>query len=177
MITRIALICLFVLTSIANAQVEPKMGQIWHKNPEGPFLTIEGEAGTWNTGVVPWDYYGMSLVWDGTQYCLYFTGMDEDGVRAIGMYTSNDPYGGWVEYEGNPILTAADVAWTSLEVCSPNVLLDGDTLKMWFVGLNDDGSRSLGYATSVDGINWTALPTSVLNPGPENAWDSAVVGW
>lgn len=169
-------ICLVVLMSIGFTQTEPEMGQIWHKNPENPTFTLPGAPGTWHTGELPGDYFNSSLVWDGSQYRLYVTGINNGGVRSIGFYTSDNPYGGWVEYESNPVFTAEDVGWVAQETCSPYVIWDGSIFKMWHSAMAADGLRSIGYATSDDGISWTSHPEPVLSPIPGHVWENEHIG-
>ena len=67
--------------------------------------------------------------------------------------------------------TAGD--WDGKEVAFPMVIHDGDMYKMWHVGVDMDDVRRVGYATSLDGLNWTKHGTDpVLDVGGEGAWDA-----
>jgi predicted GH43/DUF377 family glycosyl hydrolase len=170
--------CILVLM-IATAtfgQGEPGMGQIWAKNPENPTFTIGGEQGSWHTGEVPGDYFNTCLVWDGTQYRLYFTGINEAGVRAIGYCTSDNPYEGWVEYENNPVFTAEDMDWGTIQVCSPYVIWDGSLFRMWFIGEDLTGHGQVGFASSVDGNTWTSHAAPVLSTNSAHTWENLHIG-
>lgn len=45
-------------------------------------------------------------------------------------------------------------AWDDNDVHSPNILKDGNIYKMWYTGGAGAGDYRIGYATSMDGINW-----------------------
>jgi predicted GH43/DUF377 family glycosyl hydrolase len=89
----------------------------------------------------------------------------------------------WTKYPGNPVLAAGDSAsWYNGFISSPCVLLENGIYKMWFTapdlvlnGQATDGKGNIGYATSLDGINWNVNATPVLIAGEQNNWDSASI--
>jgi predicted GH43/DUF377 family glycosyl hydrolase len=90
--------------------------------------------------------------------------------------------------DSNPVLNHGPAdAWDEGFVGMPSILFDGNTYHMWY----SNGSykiygnvRSIGYATSADGINWIKYDDStttdppfaesdpVLIPGTPGKWDS-----
>lgn len=60
-------------------------------------------------------------------------------------------------------------------VNDPSVVKVGDTLLMYYTRAGDGVRDVIALATSDDGVTWTDRGT-VLRPGPEDAWDSLLVG-
>ncbi|MDP2208373.1 MAG: hypothetical protein Q8K98_06330 [Bacteroidota bacterium] len=82
----------------------------------------------------------------------------------------------FIKYEGNPVLRLGPAgSWESKQVSHPRILFDGKLFRMWYAGSNDT-CRQIGYATSVDGINWTKHPANpVLKIGERSNFDGMVV--
>ena len=62
---------------------------------------------------------------------------------------------------GEPVLNWGDITggWDWGVVWHPTVIKDGDTLRMWYSGHNEsiwtpNNISSIGYAWSLDGIDW-----------------------
>ncbi|MBC8401813.1 MAG: T9SS type A sorting domain-containing protein [Candidatus Marinimicrobia bacterium] len=78
----------------------------------------------------------------------------------------------WQKYEGNPILEGTVGGWDE-GIYSMDILQMGDTLKMWYTG-HDGGASGLwlfckiGYAWSLDGIEWHKRSDPVFDIGTEN---------
>ena len=85
----------------------------------------------------------------------------------------------WTKYYQNPVLTKSDILldWDYFAAADPCVIKDVDTLKMWYTGsgaiLPDTTiAVRIGYAYSIDGINWIKYDDNpVLLPSP-GEWDS-----
>jgi predicted GH43/DUF377 family glycosyl hydrolase len=75
----------------------------------------------------------------------------------------------WTKHENNPVH-----GWGG----QPTVIMENDTFKMWFAfGMTDSLGLKVvvGYATSLNGIDWTDYPGNpVLDVGALGAWDSRV---
>ena len=70
----------------------------------------------------------------------------------------------WVKYENNPVLGG------DLGVCfDVSLIRENDVYKMWFSWRT---KRSIGYAESVDGVNWSD-PIVVLEP-TDSGWEMLV---
>jgi predicted GH43/DUF377 family glycosyl hydrolase len=135
-------------------------GTTWTKYVYNPVLTV-GSSGTWDSDSVndPW------VIWDGTQYQMWYTGWSGNGQRAqIGYATSPDGTH-WVKFGGNPVLP--DEQWVS----RPTVITGSGQLVMYYAGrTSDTGASTVLIATSRDGISWSkgsSRPTI-----PVGSWDS-----
>jgi len=56
--------------------------------------------------------------------------------------------------------------WNSRKTMSPTVLYDytTKTYQMWYVGVGDNNASGIGYATSSDGLRWSAQVDQVITP-------------
>lgn len=82
----------------------------------------------------------------------------------------------WEQYFGNPVLNlGAPGSWDEGTVWLQSVILVGDTLKMWYSGKSDshifNNNFSIGYAWSLDGINWTKYNDNPVMDGRPGMWD------
>jgi len=86
----------------------------------------------------------------------------------------------WTQYPGNPVLDlGATGNWDEGTVWLQSVILAGDTLKMWYSGKSDshifNNNFSIGYAWSLDGINWTKYNSNPVMSGRPGMWDEVGV--
>ena len=100
-------------------------------------------------------------------YSLYFTRAERDIVDRIDVATSKDGIA-W-ELQGVVVSPGAAGEWDSLVAGRPAVLFEEGVFKMWYDGRKDlplgspakgvplsaSSTRSVGYATSKDGLTWT----------------------
>ena len=84
---------------------------------------------------------------------------------------------GWVKHPGNPVFTTSPPGrWDSDWVTCFSVRKLGSTFWMYYSGRRDSAHPlQIGVATSLDGINWTRYPDSILAPGQRNAWDNKTI--
>jgi Glycosyl hydrolases family 32 N-terminal domain len=109
----------------------------------------------------------------GAEYRMYYTGHNESTQEtALGMASSPDGIS-WTKYAGNPVLTGA--AWGNF--WGGAFFYEGGLWHLWH-GVTDGSSSSLHYASSSDGIAWTAGPANpVLTQNPDKqAADFGLVG-
>ena len=141
----------------------------WEKYPGNPILDV-GPSGAWDDAEI----VNSNVLFVGTEYHMWYAGSDGSN-RRIGYATSPDGIV-WTKYPGNPVLDLGPSgSWDDVEVPSPSVIFDGIEYKMWYSGM-DGSSYRIGYATSLDGIEWTKYPGNpVLDLGPSGAWDSGGV--
>jgi len=104
------------------------------------------------------------VVLTGNDYQMWFAGYDGQQWRTGYAYFTYG--GGWVKYEGNPVLSEGDAGeWDSRYAAGPSVLRSGETYHMYYFGYN--GFRfQIGYAvdsTSVGGIE-DAFPDVPVPP-------------
>ncbi len=118
-----------------------------------------------------------SVVKTGETYYLYYTRAEKGIIDNVCVATSKD--GLQWKPRGAVIVSGKDDQWDSLLVGRPTVLYEDGLFKMWFDGRKDlplgaaspkvpktrHSRRSVGYATSKDGLVWTKHP---LNPVFEN---------
>lgn len=163
-------------------------GLTWNTHPGNPVMDISSANPN-----AP-DHFGTetaNVIYDAAapaseRYRMWYSGKQDDSTLA-GEYKvcyATSPNGiNWTKYANNPVLTAGSASdWNNLLITNVSVLLDNDTFKLWFAAPDGyynnqitDGKGNIGYATSVDGINWTKYPTPVLVAGVGNSPDSAVV--
>lgn len=82
----------------------------------------------------------------------------------------------WYKYPGNPVLYGMEGEWDS-GIFSPSVMVDGDTLRCWYVGANPDEDPmkggAIGYAWSTDGgLDWHRRGRPILYSDEEVNWMS-----
>lgn len=85
--------------------------------------------------------------------------------------------GNWIDFNGNPIFSRLNSPLNPNAVSQAKILYDNGVYKMWFNNVFNSAVGKIGYAQSVDGINWSLVhPTAVLSPGNPGSWDSYSVG-
>ncbi len=108
-----------------------------------------------------------SVVKVGSKFYMYFTRTERDVVDRIDVAVSDD--GKVWESHGAAITPGAAQAWDGLSAGRPSVIVEDGLFKMWYDGRKDfppgapvkgvpispTSHRSVGYATSTDGITWT----------------------
>ena len=76
-----------------------------------------------------------------------------------------DYYSKYTRYSTDSLIKPSSASWESNRVQYPNVIYDEGIYKMWYSGHNGV-YWSVGYATSLDGINWYKYPFN-----PILTWD------
>lgn len=84
------------------------------------------------------------VVGDDGFYYLFFTGL-KDAQRWIGVARSRDPLGPW-DVNPTPIITPTDTDFDDTNVLAPEVIVEQDKIRMWYLGENKDEHISVGYA-------------------------------
>jgi len=79
---------------------------------------------------------------------------------------------GWQKHPDNPVLGPGPAgSWDDAYVGCPSVIIDNDTLYMFYVG-GDGQNLRIGVATSANGISWEKYPHNpILDLGSEGTWD------
>lgn len=79
----------------------------------------------------------------------------------------------WDKSYANPILNlGTDGTWDKQGISNPSVIFKDHEYRMWYTGFDEEHMR-IGYATSIDGINWTKYSSNpVLDLGTQKSWDS-----
>jgi sucrose-6-phosphate hydrolase SacC (GH32 family) len=126
-------------------------------------LTTSSDGTTWSTpqsvlepdqslyprtgGTTDWIGYStpMAAVLNG-QVHLFFDVVQNSPWMQLKMHhaSSSDGITNWTQ-DSSPIFTNTDFGWTSAQIRSPTVLLDGTTLYLWFAG-DDNSTLGIGEA-------------------------------
>lgn len=144
-------------------------GIVWQKHINNPVLT-PGENGAWDDGVVA----GACVMFKDSTFHMWYDGWNKTGsIDAIGYATSTDGIN-WTKYVGNPVMMQGKTSeWDTLGVGYPNVIFDGVSYKMWYNGKDVDENYKIGYATSLNGVEWTKhINNPILEAGIGKAWDN-----
>lgn len=161
----------------------------WFSYAKNPVLT---------GGSMPFEASGVvyaGVVYDDTQYRMYYTGLQGCCGSAVGLATSPDGII-WTKYPGNPVLSPAASGWDSGNIgASTGVCYDGLTYYLLYQGVGSptahqtdteasiarltiDGgsSQQIGLATSTDGVTFTKSASNPVIPrGGSGDWDEAGV--
>lgn len=163
----VSILVLMVAFSFTMSQTARDFGQIWQKQSDEPLIYTIGDSGAWNGSSDMWDWNWGHVLQDADTFKLYIGGSDGTNF-SIGMWHTMDLESGWTEYTGNPVLQRSAIGWDSAHVGGPMVIKDGDIYKMWYTGTaylpTHGGNKTIGYATSTDGVNWDKHPVPVINP-------------
>jgi len=147
-------------------------GVEWTKDPN-PVL-VQGDSGEWDDHRVA----HLGVVYDGTLFHMWYSGVFNDGTVRVGYATSPDG-SVWTKSDHNPVMDVGPPgSWESVGVSSSTVILDGDVYRMWYVGASWETTfvARIGYAESPDGIVWTRQPEPVLDVGmASGSFDRRVV--
>jgi predicted GH43/DUF377 family glycosyl hydrolase len=139
----------------------------WTKYSANPVLDL-GSSGSWDDNEINFN----SVLYDGLMYHIWYSGNPGSGGSwKIGYANSTDGIN-WSKYSENPVLDIGSLdSWDDETVRQPEVYYDGAIYHMWYCG-NDGITNKIGYATSMDGINWTKSPLNpVLDLGSTGEWD------
>lgn len=131
-------------------------GTTWTEYASNPVLT-KGAGGSWESAGVK----DPRLVWDGTQYVMFYSGYDGATVFQIGRATSSTLTGSWTKYASNPVI-AVGAAGSSdaADIVAPVVYyhpaaVSGHAWWMWYAGISAAAVTAVHLAHSDDGITWT----------------------
>jgi predicted GH43/DUF377 family glycosyl hydrolase len=157
---------LFLLITFLFLSSGDLLAQVnWTKYEGNPVITVPG---AWYNGAfAPYVIYNA----DSSRYEMFFTGASTaSGGRPcrIGLAYSNDGLS-W-QVRSTPVLTPSAGQWDSYTVELPYVIYENGSYKMWYSGALSSTTYKIGYATSLDGINWTKHLTPVLEAGTD-AWE------
>ena len=148
----------------ASAQAVPGL---WTKYAANPVFT-GGATGSWDEV----EAFDPSVILDGMTYKMWYTGSGSSGPRRIGYATSSDGIE-WAKFAGNPVFSEGPPAsWDEDGARWGSVLLDGAVYKMWYTGRDASGTNRIGYATSLNGTDWTKDENNpVFDVGAPGSWE------
>jgi predicted GH43/DUF377 family glycosyl hydrolase len=151
-------------------------GSDWTKYEFNPLTGLgPGPPGAWDElGTAP-----STVLDDGGNYHMWYTGMNTGGLWQIGYASSPDGLA-WTKHP-DQVLWPSE-AWEGESVYRPEVVDYGSGFAMWYTGFRTDTApnplAAIGYAVSTDGINWGRWNQNpVFSPGwpPCNILDSSAV--
>ncbi len=136
--------------------------QVWKKEDRNPVF-IKGNKAL-DDGII----LGHSVIKTTSTYKMWYSGGHGiESLNGIGYATSTDGIN-WTRYSGDPVFLGKPGSWDESNVAIPVILQDGAVLRMWYLSGDPNGDK-IGYATSVDGINWNRYPSPVFQ--------SKAMGW
>ena len=148
----------------------------WEKHPGNP-LEFKEEGSDWVT-----EFWTFNVIRKDSIYLMWYTAASKDSSSAyqIGFAWSADGLI-WNSHPEPVLNPGKGDAWDGFGVTNPNVFFDGKIYHMWYSGFPNRIPKilSVGYATSIDGIQWTKHPANpVLKHGKPGSWDDHwVVGY
>ena len=153
-----------------NVSWEQGDGISWTKYAANPVIDL-GPAGSWDEKSASI----ATVIYEGNLYKMWYTGYNGT-LYQLGYATSPDGIN-WTKYAGNPVMSCGAAGSWEAVIGGPSVIYDGITYKMWYAGADASSKTRIGYATAVDGINWTKYSGNpVLNVGASGTWDATEVG-
>ena len=136
-------------------------GTTWTRHPGNPIFTTGPDGSIDDTSAVP-----SAVVFEGGTYHMWYgAGSDDYWLSGgIGYATSTDGLN-WTKHPS--LVFERGVGWENGGILDPNIIFDGTTFHMWYVGVQTAGTVildiSVGYATSEDGISWTRDPANPID--------------
>lgn len=168
---------LFNGTNLSTSPIQASIGaatrqnSVWTEYGANPILS-PGSSGSWEDQQVR----GPCLVWDGSQFRLYYDAYDGTNFR-VGLATFPSwPPASVTRHASNPLIGAGTgVLDTSTIVAFAAVLYEptdtGKEWKMWVeVGPTSLGAGTIYYLHSTDGISWTSFG-EVIAKGAGGTWN------
>ena len=148
-----------------------KDGKSWDRASNKPVLSAEQ----------PWEHVAVMcphVLYDEEKklYRMWYSGGEQYEPNAIGYATSQDGKL-WVKHEKNPIFGPEPKSrWEKDRVTACQVVKQGDSHTMFYIGFADRDHAQIGLARSKDGItNWERHPANpVIRPG-KGRWDADAV--
>ena len=103
-----------------------------------------------------------SVVFDGVTYHMWYGKSEAGAVETMGYATSPDGMN-WTLIEAHVIAPSTDpTRFDGQDASQGWVIADNDTFKMWYWG-NGPNIGNIGYAWSIDGVNWTKVNGSGMD--------------
>jgi predicted GH43/DUF377 family glycosyl hydrolase len=142
-------------------------GVTWQRRSNRPVLSPEA----------PWEKVAVMcphVLWneDLRSFQMWYSAGEQYEPDAIGYAVSKDGMH-WTRHAENPVFKGApNVAWEHHKVTACQVVRDGSSYVMFYIGFRDMDHAQIGVARSPDGIsNWQRHPANpIIGPDP-NSWD------
>ena len=149
-------------------------------------LAVSVDSNEWSKHGRPVLAPGPSRSWDETgvgdpyviqcrgTYYMYYLGQNRFGIQRLGVARSTDGIH-WQKSHTNPILdTGPPGGFDERGLGEPAVFRARDRYLMLYTGRDANEDRRIGWAESVNGVDWKKLTTQPMLEGSQ-AWNSHVV--
>ncbi|MDI6804608.1 MAG: T9SS type A sorting domain-containing protein [Bacteroidota bacterium] len=148
-------------------------GLHWQKYSDNPILEGSSSLTAWDRDI---EY--PNVYFDGTTYWMWYTGSDRTKSQT-GLAVSNDGIN-WEKSISNPVLSnGPSGAWDENDAgCGAIYKLDSLFYMMYLgTGYGSYETVSIGFAVSVDGINWNKnISNPVITPTSTSSWEDYHLG-
>ena len=168
---------LFLLIIVLAVSGESTLAQYdWTRHPNNPLMSGSG-PGTWDKHVMfPYVLFNA----DSNRYEMFYCGSYGPEISwypyQVGFAWSSDGIN-WTKHAGNPVLVPEPGAWDENSIDLGSVLRENGEYKLWYCNGGNAAVRQIGYATSVDGINWTKYAGNPVLSGGSEAWEAGGIIW
>lgn len=114
------------------------------------------------------------------RYHMWFEG--RSGAGGMTSTIIHAISGDGVAWSNFAICTGLTATFASVRIADPCVVIDSGVARMWFEAVNTtvaggaDGPSVIGYAESMNGLNWTVDPNTVFFMGAAGRFDAYSVG-
>ena len=131
----------------------------------------KGNLGDWDGEFIesPASYYDT----ESGLYALLYTGVDTTGFAQIGLALSMDGHN-FIKYPDYPVISVGNYpSWNDIASATPSLIETDGIIEMWYCGVSHDNgqydSARVGYAVTLNGINWIQFPTNPILTDTQNA--------
>ncbi len=137
-------------------------GLTWTREAANPIVST-GTAGSWYEVAV----YSGTVLATGSNYEMWFSGVDAGGVIRTGYTASSD----CITWDTPQlVLNAGPKLYDIYGALLPSVVFDGENYHMYYTGLGPSGTACC-YATSKNGTTWLKHGAA-RRAGTEGTWES-----
>jgi len=155
--------------SFRGVALEPGQSGDWDSfHLEAPSVLYDSRDGKFKM----W-YSALSSPDSNTLRYVYRIGYAESSDGISWVKYDNDSTTGLPYVNSDPVIVPEERGFDSLGITDPHVIKKDIGYAMWFTAIGEDNERRIGYAESVDGINWKKSGVSVLRP--EYYWEGSGV--
>lgn len=133
---------------------ESEDGFNWGSNPTMVLNTAN--VGDWAKTKID----NPMVIYDGTEYKLYYQGKSSSNGYQIGLATSNSITGSYTAVVEPVLKSRIGGEWDDGALYQPWVVKDDNFYYMWYAA--GSGPKAIGYAWSIDGANWIKTDEAVI---------------
>lgn len=119
-------------------------GITWKKFETNPVM-VRGEAGSWDNSLIN----VPDVIYDNNEnkFHMWYRGANGNASK-VGYAESQDGIN-WLKSSNNPVLNVGNSnEWDGLNLLQSRVILEDEIFKMWYQGVDNQGTFRIGYALS-----------------------------